>query len=656
MGLDIEALLNLNRLRDKKIQGTGVIKKVEICTNPNKVLKETENYTYKTVEVLDGALIDLDNKGIVDEIVRMTFHDEEYEKSTCDYQRVNGRWRRLEGFYLRYKQTDDSHPFNTLFRTCEKAYFNRFKNKNGGKKNSEEYFEEDHRSQARLLTFEILCGENERFNKSFNKTFNFDLRNIDDFKYILYDLELAADVRKYITQAIANEANNVAFRGRNSDYVYGYKKVKGKHEKFSRRLNTLYLDQKYSDNEECDGYTFIKMQDGVYADSSTHSALTFEEKKELKDEDNLYRYLLQNIDKILTDKQLLYLKAYLNNDDISYLSTLTYDRKTQLTYRSTYKKRIIEYIKKYLDKDIHSRYVNNKVEFKKSLLVSLENILKQSSNKDIFTTLCKYLKEESNNVLEHVLIDVIYSLDYKYYAPIVSYINSNTINDSYIENDFLIVIKAIQKAYNHHSGNNDVVYNLNRNNKELTVENFIKKILGNSKEGVIAESKGEHGLITRTVLKDFISGVEERKVLVSELNDILNKYGYCITKSSTSVNNTRVFKVYVKGYEPQVRSVDRDYNKVNTYNITKEQSNIIEKFIDSRLKLNVLIRTTKNHKELRLEDVKLFVQDTLNIKKLTIKELAIILKDCNYLLDLKRTVINLNKVAFNASRIKKLKD
>ena len=52
-----------------------------------KVLKETENYTYKKVEVIDGAFVK--KKGIVDEIVRMTFHDETYERSLNNHYRKN---------------------------------------------------------------------------------------------------------------------------------------------------------------------------------------------------------------------------------------------------------------------------------------------------------------------------------------------------------------------------------------------------------------------------------------------------------------------------------------------------------------------------------------------------------------------------------------
>ncbi len=140
MGLNIQELLKLDRLRDEKVEGTGVKRTVEICRNPEKVLKETENYTYEKVEVIDGAFVK--NRGIVDEIVRMTFHDETYKRSLNNHYRKNKSTVELYGFYLRYRKTTESHPFDLLFRKSEKAYINRFK-RDDGKKSSEEYFEEE---------------------------------------------------------------------------------------------------------------------------------------------------------------------------------------------------------------------------------------------------------------------------------------------------------------------------------------------------------------------------------------------------------------------------------------------------------------------------------------------------------------------------------
>ena len=98
MGLNIQELLKLDRLRDEKVEGTGVKRTVEICRNPEKVLKETENYTYEKVEVVDGAFVK--NRGIVDEIVRMTFHDETYERSLNNHYRKNrSSWRIFKLFY-----------------------------------------------------------------------------------------------------------------------------------------------------------------------------------------------------------------------------------------------------------------------------------------------------------------------------------------------------------------------------------------------------------------------------------------------------------------------------------------------------------------------------------------------------------------------------
>ena len=108
------------------------------------------------------------------------------------------------------------------------------------------------------------------------------------------------------------------------------------------------------------------------------------------------------------------------------------------------------------------------------MLVALENILKKSIKRDIFIELCNYLKKENNTALENILIDTIYILDVKYYLPIENYLNNNTIDSSYIENEFIVVVEELQKAYNWF-GKNNTIYNLNRNNKELVVDEFIKK-------------------------------------------------------------------------------------------------------------------------------------------------------------------------------------
>ena len=653
MGLNIEELLKLDRLRDEKIEDTGVKRIIEICRNPDKVLKETEEYIYEKVEVVDGAFIK--NRGIIDEIVRMTFHDETYKRSLNNHYRKNKSTVELYGFYLRYKKTTESHPFDLLFRKSEKAYMNKFK-RDDGKKSSEEYFEEDHRSQARLLVFEILCGANEKFNISFRKKFNLDITNINDFKIMLLDTDLAKDVQKYITKTVSVEATKIAYRGRNQDYVCGQKKKNGVAEKYSKQINTFYLDKASQDNEKSDGYTFIKIEDGVYEDEIVDKAFILEdETQELKEQDNLYKYILENIEKILTKKQLLYLKAYLNNDDEAYLSTIDAANKSKDGLRATrtyYKSKIREYIERYLDKDLYVTKSNNKFEFKESVLVALENILKKSTQRDIFIELCNYLKKENNTALENILIDTIYSLDIKYYLPIVNYLNNNTIDSSYIENEFIVVVEELQKAYNWFGKNNNTIYNLNRNNKELVVDGFMKKILSGNKEGYVSRGKSDT-YISIQKLKEALEEVEDIKITNKTIQVILNKYGYDIDLSCTKKNYEEVYRVFILGHE--VKKKDTYKKKKRTFDLTLEQSKEIEKFIDANLKLNKLLRTNKYiDGHLRLCDVRSFIENMLNVKQLSVDEIYEILLQCNYNLDLKSGSKQINGVKVHAHKIEKI--
>lgn len=652
MGLNIEELLKLDRLRDEKVEGTGVKRTVEICRNPEKVLKETEEYIYEKVEVIDGAFIK--NRGIVDEIVRMTFHDETYKRSLNNHYRKNKSTVELYGFYLRYKKTTESHPFDLLFRKSEKAYINRFK-RDDGKKSSEEYFEEDHRSQARLLVFEILCGANEKFNISFKKKFNLDITNINDFKIILLDEKLAKDVQKYITKTVSVEATKIAYIGRNQDYICGQKKKNGVAEKYSKQINTFYLDKASQDNEKSDGYSFIKIEDGVYEDEIVDKAFILEdETQELKEQDNLYKYILENIEKILTKKQLLYLKAYLNNDDEAYLSTIDAANKSKDGLRATrtyYKSKIREYIERYLDKDLYVTKSNSKFEFKESVLVALENILKKSTKRDIFIELCNYLKKENNTALENILIDTIYSLDVKYYLPIVNYLNNNTIDSSYIENEFIVVVEELQKAYNWF-GKNNTIYNLNRNNKELVVDGFMKKILSGNKEGYVSRGKSDT-YISIQKLKEALEEVEDIKITNKTIQVILNKYGYDIDLSCTKKNYEEVYRVFVLGHE--VKKKETYKKKKRTFDIDINVSKEIEKFIDTNLKLDKLLRTNKYiDGHLRLCDVRSFIENIINVKQLSVDEIYEILIQCNYNLDLKSGSKQINGVKVHAHKIEKI--
>ena len=468
---------------------------------------------------------------------------------------------------------------------------------------------------------------------------------------MLLDKKLAEEVQKYITKTVSVEATKIAYRGRNQDYIYGQKKKNGVAEKYSKQIKSFYLDKASQDNEKSDGYSFIKIEDGVYEDEIVDKAFILEDEiQELKEQDNLYKYILENIEKIVTKKQLLYLKAYLNNDDEAYLSTIGAANKSKDGLHATrtyYKSKIRDYIEKYLDKDLYVTKSNNKFEFKESVLVALENILKKSTKRDIFIELCDYLKKENNTVLENILIDSIYSLDVKCYHPIVNYLNNNTIDNNYIENEFNTVIEELQKAYNWYGKNNNTIYNLNRNNKELQVENILKKVLDNNKEGYVSRSSKSDNFISIRELKEMIQNVEGIKLTNKTLKEVLNKYGYDINLAATKKNYEEVYNVFVLGHEVK--------KKKRTFDLTLKQSKDIEKFIDTNLKLDKLLRTNKDiDGHLRLCDIRSFIENTLNVKQLSVDEIYEILIQCNYNLDLKSGSKQINGVKVHAHKIEKI--
>ncbi|MDK2587290.1 hypothetical protein QOZ83_15695 [Romboutsia sedimentorum] len=652
MGLiNIDALLKLNRMRDLKVSSNK--KNIEICTDPYRVLKETENYKYETVEVSNDVIENIEEVGIIDEIVRMTFNNKKiYNTKEIDegeYQYWKGTGKKCDGHYLKYNKVSEAeHPFDLYFRICEKVFYKQFESFN--ENSSEQLYEQDHRSQGRLLAFEYLSGTNLEFNKTFSKNFNLDITNIDDFKLILLDEKLALEVRKYITRCVAIEAKKIAWNGRNQDYILKQKKVNGKLESYSEQIFSFSLDMPLSDDNSCDGHSIVE---GVYEDENTElNEFIQDEQENLKHEDNLYKYLLSNIDNILTKKQLLYLRAYLNNEEDAYLSSISENENNQRAYRHNYKKKIREYITKYLDKDLYTVNKNNKYDFKQSILSSLEEILKQNSNKEIFIKLCNTLQNNKNNEIEKILIDLLYELEPKYYTPIVAHINFNSFFDKYIENDFIVVIQALQSAYNWHGKNNIVLYNLNRSNKELIVETKIKSLTNNNKEGYISKSKSDKFMSIKQ-LREFFEEVEEVKINNKQLKEVLNKYNYDIDLKPTKRNGIEIYFITVLGYKVRKKKVVGKQKR--SFDLTIQQSKDIEDYIYTNLKLDKLLNCKKDVEgHLRICDVRSFIENMLFVSRITINELYEILLQSNYLLDLKMGSKQINRTKVSACKIQRV--
>uniref|UniRef100_UPI0022DFFEB2 hypothetical protein n=1 Tax=Paraclostridium bifermentans TaxID=1490 RepID=UPI0022DFFEB2 len=307
--LDINYLLTLDRLRDKKIEGIGDYKQVEICRNPHKVLKPHEEYVYELVTVHDNTLHDLNNIGTIDELVRQTFEDIDY---TYQLKKVDNK-KTTYGMYLRYRKINSDeenvHPFNLLFRSAEKVVLSKLSK-------SEKSFEEDYRSYARLLVFEILCGKNHKFNKSFNNAFNLSFTVLDDVKSMLTDYELAKHIKAYINKYIARQIVNDMYNGRNQDVLYTRKRKDNVECKETKYHNNISLDRNYNDDDSSDLHGLI--YEGVYEDN--HNSILdsdvelYGETLESEKGFEIYKYIFDNIEKIVTKPQLKYFNDCLNGD------------------------------------------------------------------------------------------------------------------------------------------------------------------------------------------------------------------------------------------------------------------------------------------------------------------------------------------------------
>lgn len=532
--LNLDELLNLDRLRDKKIERIGNYKELEICKNPDKILKETEEYEYKQVKVLDNYLYDINNKGIIDEIVRMTFYDVDAEYSLFNYDLLTKK--ETFGFYLRYKPTNANHPWDTLFRACEKAYLQKFE-----KCNSEKYKEEDHRSQARLLCFELLCGTNKSFNKSFKACFNLDLTNVDDFKTILLDLNLAKHVKSYIIKTVARFAINQSYLGRNEDYVAIRKKINNKECVEYKEHTSIRLDQKFDDSNKDNYDSFdYSIKEGVIEDSNhiLDDLIKQDNTNPLEDSFNLYTYIINNLDKILTKKQKEFFYNALNNN----LNNYTIDQKCN------FKKGIRTSIENFLKNNKNIDNVNNKFLLVRTSLVDvLIDILNSLDNVQRLDKLVYYLKKEDFNA--NRLTELIYDLDFKYRQDLTALLLNKDINkENYANSKFIHVLNLLNKHLNFILKTEGIFMfnkNINIDEIELKIKRFIDENVLKDKDIAKIPRKCINGYTSMQDLHKFLNNTLNTNIAKNKLREKLNLYGYDISnKPACSIDGYPAYKFF----------------------------------------------------------------------------------------------------------------
>lgn len=533
--LDIEKLISLNRLRDKKIEGIGNYKKVEICRNPDKVLKPHENHEYEIVEVLDNTLHDKSNEGIIDSIVRMTFEDVDYE-----YQLRKTEFKKTTyGFYLRYRKYNKSetnvHAFNKIFYSAEKTIVSRFSK-------SDKYFEEDYRSYARLLVFEILCGQNERFNKSFNNTFNLSFNSLDDVKSMLLDYDLANHIKAYINKFIARTVLNNFYNGKNDDVLLTRHRDKNGNENTeTKHHNNISLDSSFDkDDDNADLHEVIY---GVIEDNQNSlldsDVELYGEKIEIEKGFEIYKYIFDNIEKIVTKPQLKYFNDCLTCDGYIYDSTT----------KSKYKKYIQKSIMNFFSDNKSIKNINGKYKFiRNSLADDLLFILDSLDNVQRLDKLVDFLKKDDYKA--DFIIDMIYDLDLKYRQDLTALLLGKDIDkEKYANGKFIYILNILQKYLLFLEVlNENEIFLFNKVEVDpikFEIKQYIESNVFKDKEVGLLPTRPIAGYISFQDLHDFMNEKLRYKIPKNKIKKVIKSYGYEISsRKLCSIKGYSSYKVF----------------------------------------------------------------------------------------------------------------
>lgn len=532
--LDMEYLLSLNRLRDKKTEGIGDYKQVEICRNPHKLLKPHEEYVYELVTVHDNTLHDLNNIGIIDELVRMTFEDVDYE---YQLKKVDNK-KTTYGMYLRYRKINSDeenvHPFNLLFRSAEKVVLSKLSK-------SEKSFEEDYRSYARLLVFEVLYGKNDKFNKSFNNRFNLSFTVLDDVKSMLTDYELAKHIKAYINKYIARQIVNDMYNGRNQDVLYTRKRKDNVECKETKYHNNISLDKNYNDEDSSDLHECIN--EGVYEDN--HNSILdsdlelYGETLESEKGFEIYKYIFENIGKMLTTPQLTFFKNNLNGDSYLYNSSdkSKYKKSIQTSIMDFFKdnKNIIEVSGKY-------KLIRN------SLADDLLFILDSINNEERLDKLVLFLKKDDYK--SDFIIDMIYSLDLKYRQDLTALLLGKEIDkEKYSNNLFIYILNLLQQHLLFlEILNENEMFMFNKVEVDpikFEIIQYIEYNVFKHKEVGLLPTRPIAGYISFQDLHDFMNEKLRYKIPKNKIKKVIKSYGYEISsRKSCTIKGYASYKVF----------------------------------------------------------------------------------------------------------------
>lgn len=476
-------------------------------------------------------------EGIIDEMLRQSFDlkrmsiphktsffGKKVEEENClgFYDKLSKKDKILAGHYVIFKN-DDVHPFDGYFKACAYKYRKGFNDKS------------DHENlmlEGVLQGIECLVKlSNGELNQKINKNFGFEVNSIDDFKDILMDYDKSKSLCKYLVTSAGNSYYKSVNKGTHPDY-YKVRKTNNYKETWSYfAINYLYLDKTYNkDDENKDLYDkFMNIED--------------EDDIEIK---TIYHYLSKNLNHILTNKQIEYIKNTLEDKD--FLDKVTPHKST---YKSKYKKSITKSIEEFLQDNQYVKKTEYGYVDKKDIIDTLEDILRQNTQKESFIKLCEYLKKE--NKVAETLIDIVYSLEPRVYEPIAMYFNNELdINDKYtyryFENDFMKMINLLQKEYNFQIDNNIIIYNYNRSEEERKwnkIKMFVDDIINDDNVAFLVPQgyKPIEGYNNVDDIVDLRNSLFNDKK--TRLKFILDKIGYKMKRSAVMMDGEAVYMIKI---------------------------------------------------------------------------------------------------------------
>lgn len=470
----------------------------------------------------NGAVI---KKGIIDEMVRESY---ELKRMSIPHRTKFKGGKKIEdpqcpGYFEPKAKRDKilaGHYIKPIKGNGWQGYFEMCGYKNKKYYSNEDW--EDTMSEGRLIGLENLIALSEgKLNNKLRKNFNFEVNCVDDFKAMLRDEGLSENIRRYLVNMVKYKNLREIQKGTHTE-CYSTKTMKDGvlTIEYTRKIGvSLDAPKEYSDEGKVTTY-YDYLED------------TLEDEEEEIDYDTIFKYINEIKEDILTDKQLDYIKRKANGEHFN----------PQVSCE--YKKRIQNAIIEYLNKSKYAFKTNFGWLIKQDIITTLEDILKQNTEKQSFEKLCYYLSLD--NKCETALIDLLHQLTFKDYDPIFYHIRFGSDEKylkTYLKSNFMNVIEKLQREYNWQQQNQIKIYNYNKCGTERKMDKIKdlieSRVIKENGEGNISMKKNPiEGVLCMTEVIELYEKLFNKKCRFKEL---MNELGYEVKK--TRLKGIHCYKV-----------------------------------------------------------------------------------------------------------------